>query len=637
MSLSLAQNVIVVGADNRPPMLDKTNYSSWESRMVLYIRDEEKIRESVDIKLAKDMHTTNFDHLYAHLRKHEAHASEVRLTRQRYPDQIALVDNSPSCLNLTQYYRQLSPATQQYYLPPAPQHSYDAPMDLLFHLLTSYDDLIASLNKAIAFLRTTFSSRFPQINNQLRTLSNPRNQATIHDGRVTIQTIQGRQTQGYSNNGVQSNVASQGVNRNGGVNTTGAYLDPKQLAFLANNGDTFTPVQASQEIPSPVAFQINELDAFDSNCDDEPSAKAVLMANLSSYDSNVISEVPFHDKNIENDMSYQSVQETQCFEQPSFDNEIEVDITSDSNIISYEQYWQEIENLVVQDTSSPAQQDELLMYAIKEMSSQVAKCNKVQHENKLVNETLTVELERYKEQVSKQKEDKYLDEVIDLQKKIKALDNVVYKMGQKVPALYDGYTIFKQHDALFILDTKETLDLAEESRLKMLAKQNDPSLKDKKVKFTPVNYVALNKLFEHFVTHFVPQKQLSAEQAFWLPISQPVFEKPPVSSVPVLKKEIPRELPTIRLVKDSFHKMKEHINKFDETITFHTKITGNRIGSWGVEHIKGAFEKDVKHFAQILKEYFHMFENGLYKELKDMKAVFNQIETEVAKCSVDRK
>ncbi|GJU26616.1 retrovirus-related pol polyprotein from transposon TNT 1-94 [Tanacetum coccineum] len=32
-----------------------------------------------NVKLAKDMHTTNFDHLYAHLRQHEAHANEVRL------------------------------------------------------------------------------------------------------------------------------------------------------------------------------------------------------------------------------------------------------------------------------------------------------------------------------------------------------------------------------------------------------------------------------------------------------------------------------------------------------------------------------------------------------------------------------
>ncbi|GJW79005.1 hypothetical protein Tco_0140687, partial [Tanacetum coccineum] len=38
MSFSLAENVIVAGADNLPPMLDKTMYSSWASRMILYIK-----------------------------------------------------------------------------------------------------------------------------------------------------------------------------------------------------------------------------------------------------------------------------------------------------------------------------------------------------------------------------------------------------------------------------------------------------------------------------------------------------------------------------------------------------------------------------------------------------------------------
>ncbi|GJS56342.1 hypothetical protein Tco_0629704 [Tanacetum coccineum] len=179
MSLSLAENVIVAGADNRPPMLDKTQYSSWASRMLLYIRgkenvkllvdsllngpfkygtiivpgtvttpaivrdrtydeltDVEKIREGCDIKatnieresklydefdmftsvpgdshvlfkpesskfvtdvkLSKDLHSTNFDHLYSYLRQHEAHAKEVRLTRKRYSDPIALVANTSS-------------------------------------------------------------------------------------------------------------------------------------------------------------------------------------------------------------------------------------------------------------------------------------------------------------------------------------------------------------------------------------------------------------------------------------------------------------------------------------------------------------------------------------------------------------
>ncbi|GKA70236.1 hypothetical protein Tco_0776300 [Tanacetum coccineum] len=89
---------------------------------------------------------------------------------------------------------------------------------------------------------------------------------------------------------------------------------------------------------------------------------------------------------------------------------------------------------------------------------------------------------------------------------------------RKVSALYCGHTIVKHHDALSVMDTEETLILAEESRLKMHAKLNDPIVKDKKVNIAPIDYVALNKLSEHFV----PQKQISAEQAFWLPISKPV-------------------------------------------------------------------------------------------------------------------
>ncbi|GKE65887.1 hypothetical protein Tco_1520048, partial [Tanacetum coccineum] len=45
------------------------------------------------------------------------------------------------------------------------------------------------------------ASRFPPSNNQLRTSSNPINQATIQDGRVTIQQIQGRQTQSFAGTG----------------------------------------------------------------------------------------------------------------------------------------------------------------------------------------------------------------------------------------------------------------------------------------------------------------------------------------------------------------------------------------------------------------------------------------------------
>ncbi|GKD59620.1 hypothetical protein Tco_1297129 [Tanacetum coccineum] len=51
------------------------------------------------------------------------------------------------------------------------------------------DDPIACLNKAMDFLTAVASSRFPYTNNQLRTSSNPRNQATIQDDRVTVQQV----------------------------------------------------------------------------------------------------------------------------------------------------------------------------------------------------------------------------------------------------------------------------------------------------------------------------------------------------------------------------------------------------------------------------------------------------------------
>ncbi|GJR65952.1 hypothetical protein Tco_0012017, partial [Tanacetum coccineum] len=65
--------------------------------------------------------------------------------------------------------------------------------------------------------------------------------------------------------------------------------------------------QAAQTtIPNTAAFQTEDLDAYDSDCDDVSNAKAVLMANLSNYGSDVISKVPHHEP-YHIDMDNQSV------------------------------------------------------------------------------------------------------------------------------------------------------------------------------------------------------------------------------------------------------------------------------------------------------------------------------------------
>ncbi|GJW23241.1 hypothetical protein Tco_0033863 [Tanacetum coccineum] len=112
-----------------------------------------------------------------------------------------------------------------------------------------------------------------------------------------------------------------------------------------------------------------------------------------------------------------------------------------SNVISYEQYLQETQNKVVQDTNSSAQQDAMIMSVIEEMSNQVDFQNQI-HMLKLQlsatvesHKTLSTTVDVLKKE-SKAKEDKYLEEIIDLEKKKKALDNVVYKMGQSTQTMH---------------------------------------------------------------------------------------------------------------------------------------------------------------------------------------------------------
>ncbi|GKC70942.1 reverse transcriptase domain-containing protein [Tanacetum coccineum] len=164
------------------------------------------------------------------------------------------------------------------------------------------------------------------MNNQLRTSSNLRNQATIQDGRVTVQTVQGRQNQGYASSGARSNAT--GVNRTVGTNTVGLtkvihcyncqeeghmarqYTKPKNprnSAWFIEKAMLVEALELRMEIPTPAAFQTDDLDAFDSDCDEAPSASAVLMAKLSSYDSEVLSEFPIHDNYLDNHVTDQNV------------------------------------------------------------------------------------------------------------------------------------------------------------------------------------------------------------------------------------------------------------------------------------------------------------------------------------------
>ncbi|GKB45104.1 hypothetical protein Tco_0890046, partial [Tanacetum coccineum] len=189
----------------------------------------------------------------------------------------------------------------------------------------------------------------PTTNNQLRNSSNPRQQATINDGRATLQPVQGRKisftigtsrtyTPGASgsNSGKKRTVISQ---------ANGQILHEEELAFLADPG-------------------IIE--------------DALAESNAVNYS--------------------------------------ETKITSASNIIPYSQYVKESQQAAVQNSSSSTQQDALILYVIEQLKTKVVNCTKINFDNKSINDTLTAELERYKEQVKVLKEGQNVE--------LKSKDNV---------------------------------------------------------------------------------------------------------------------------------------------------------------------------------------------------------------------
>ncbi|GKD84059.1 hypothetical protein Tco_1350898, partial [Tanacetum coccineum] len=129
--------------------------------------------------------------------------------------------------------------------------------------------------------------------------------------------------------------------------------------------------------------------------------------------------------------------------------------------------------------------------------------------------------------------------------------------------LYDGNVITKETNVISIDDSKETLMLEEESRSKMLLKQSDLIVLEKKVNIKPVNYVVLNQLSEEFGKRFVPQQELSTEQAFRFPMSDTSTDSSDASPVKV---DVPSELPKVSLVNASLKKLKFHLAQFDYVV-----------------------------------------------------------------------
>ncbi|GJR42935.1 hypothetical protein Tco_1311038 [Tanacetum coccineum] len=156
----------------------------------------------------------------------------------------------------------------------------------------------------------------------------------------------------------------------------------------------------------------------------------------------------------------------------------------------------------------------------------------------------------------------------------------------------------------------------------------------RKFKISPIDYSKLNKITEDFGKRFVTQKELSAEQAFWLKHS--FFSETPVTSHTPVRIEAPSKLPKVSLVNESLKKLKYQLAKFDNVVKKRTTPDAFTVGAWGFKHTKAFFVTEVIPFLKVLKDTFNAFDRTLWDQITEVQNIFNQMEAAVDQCSVDK-
>ncbi|GKA34901.1 hypothetical protein Tco_0721330 [Tanacetum coccineum] len=137
---------------------------------------------------------------------------------------------------------------------------------------------------------------------------------------------------------------------------------------------------------------------------------------------------------------------------------------------------------------------------------------------------------------------------------------------------YGSDVISSQHVASPVIDDEETLILEEVSRSKMLAKQNDPMSKEKKVNTTPINYVELNRLSEDFGKRFVPQQELSDEQAFWLQTSHPNTDQSASSPIKIEAPECFNLDAELLKSQNAYNDLSKSYSQLENIAAFHQNV-----------------------------------------------------------------
>nr|GEZ24076.1 hypothetical protein [Tanacetum cinerariifolium] len=561
---------------------DKFTYKKRETLRDFYLRFSLLLN---DLNLYNDLHTTNIDQLHAYLEQHEFHANKVRLMHERNSDPLAFIATYQMTQSLYQTH-QNSYQNSQFHLQFSQyQSQHHSPNKSLtpFSLTYPYNDYQSSVCHNVYSPQPSIPQLeyVPTVNQQQSELSplhlglnvpvfkhgdDPidsinymMQQATINDGRVTLQPIQGRKISfatgkrrtytpaaSGSNSGKQRTAICYNCKGEGHMSKQSTKPKRKRNDSWLKDKVLLVQAQANGQIlhEEELAFLVDP---------------GLLEANLSHYGSDTLTEVHNPD-NVDNSMINQGVQVMLSSEQSNVVNRSEIEITSDSNIIPYSHYC--------------SQND------------------------------------------FKKEESRNIDRESALEKKIKHLDNIVYKGDQSSQTVH----MLTKPKFLYDHSTKQALCFQNPFYLKKAWKL-EPKLYDGNVIKNTCAIVILD--FKETLMH---TEESRSKNDFKTTRSNDFRKEDPNPSKRPTKVDVPKELPKVSMVNTSLKKLKHHLAGFDVVVEERTMPTTITDGSWGFKHTKACFRDEIILFVKALKDLFNTFDQYLIDERTDVQNVFHQME-----------
>nr|GEV50017.1 retrovirus-related Pol polyprotein from transposon TNT 1-94 [Tanacetum cinerariifolium] len=244
---SNSDDIQAAGSDAYPPVLDRTDYDSWSQRIRLYYGGKENgiyILQSIDhgpfelgttrdtlgttpeggVLLGPERPRTYDDLNDNEKKRFDVDVRATNIVLQGLPKDIyKLINHNIEAKAIWDNSHQYPPSSAPLQSPHVQSLSYPH-FDESLQLNSGYtkaDETLDTLTKQVALLAQSFRATLPRTNNQLRTFFNTRNQATVQDGRVMFQNVQGRHNQNQRNftrgNGARGNGGAHV--RAGNVNT----------------------------------------------------------------------------------------------------------------------------------------------------------------------------------------------------------------------------------------------------------------------------------------------------------------------------------------------------------------------------------------------------------------------------------